>query len=543
MAALSSLNPDDFLAQAQAMPEFPHTEIGPEGGEVRLTAPNNVVYTLTFPAEAVEEPTTITLIPIESVTGLPFAGGLLAGVQVQPPIPFAGPLTLTITLPPDSQADRASLTLGFAVSSLSHELSLAPIHDAGPSSYSMNIYWGDTLGLAAATLDEVGAQAARIPMDTRAQMAQQLAALLASEPDGDPDADARIAAQVMQGILQQTESLAAWTTPGGRAARAAPPIAGAGGPSAPQSVTAEQLVRWVMFADPVYDWLNQMLQTDNPVPAAPPPGEMGQMLERFRTRLVEGLAEYIKAYIDDHDGCRTGLGIFAETLRQFLRSPGTPFQRALAANYRARFGPPPELQCEFRLQIVRSAIRESRPGAEPTLGDDKESYAVHSEPWSLELDFREGRFLLRGPVGVIYDSREVTHSNCPPTMQLRPFPSSLVWITDLTLVFDEDDRVSDFVLQAVTPEMRGSATDSRLVTDVPEPGRCRVLSESPGTNPVDVWGIAFGLLHNPGRQLDNWAITGDDSYVATDTIAGRVEGVSLIQYTEDTTIVLTVNQK
>jgi hypothetical protein len=82
-------NPDEFLAQAG--PSYPQTEIGPSGGEVVLTDPNGVTYTLAFPVDAVHEPTGITLVPIESVNGLPFAGGLLAGVQIHPPIPVAGP--------------------------------------------------------------------------------------------------------------------------------------------------------------------------------------------------------------------------------------------------------------------------------------------------------------------------------------------------------------------------------------------------------------------------------------------------------------------
>jgi len=60
-----------------------------------------------------------------------------------------------------------------------------------------------------------------------------------------------------------------------------------------------------------------------------------------------------------------------------------------------------------------------------------------------------------------------------------------------------------------------------------------------GSDPVDAWGHAFASLHNAYSTYDNWVIAGEDSYVATDTIAGRVER----EYTEDTTLVLTVNKK
>jgi hypothetical protein len=82
-------NPEEFLTQAE--PAYPQTEIGHNGGEVTMTDPSGITYTLASPVDAVHKPTGITLAPIESVNGLPFVGGLLAGVQIHPPIPVAGP--------------------------------------------------------------------------------------------------------------------------------------------------------------------------------------------------------------------------------------------------------------------------------------------------------------------------------------------------------------------------------------------------------------------------------------------------------------------
>jgi hypothetical protein len=318
-------------------------------------------------------------------------------------------------------------------------------------------------------------------------------------------------------------------------------MAGKVGLAAPavQGTSAASLFRSIFWSDIVWDWLNQIL----PPGANPPPGsELARSMSDWKTRIVSELTGAIKAYMDEHDGCRTGLGLYAEALRQILRSPGSPFQQALAAEYRARYGPPPDLECEFRLQITRSSIREFRPG-DSYLGDDTETYAVHSEPWPLEVAIREGRLLLQGPVGVQYDAWEVTHRKCPPTMQLRPFPSSLVWITDLELIFDDDDRVSDLILQGVSVDQRGTNIDSLISYDQPEPNQCRVLSETAGTNPVDVWGTSFAGLHSQFLRLDNWVIEGEDSYTATDTIAGRVESHGDGQLTEDTTITLTASQE
>jgi hypothetical protein len=159
------------------------------------------------------------------------------------------------------------------------------------------------------------------------------------------------------------------------------------------------------------------------------------------------------------------------------------------------------------------------------------------------LAIREGRLLLRGPVGAQYDTWEWTFTGCPPAVQVRPFPTSLIWITDLTFVFDDDDRVSDFILQGVSPDRIAGGGGGHGKTDTPEPGKCRLVEVVAGANPTDVWGLAFSSLHNPGSHLDNWVIEGEDSFVATDTIAARIEGRGLGQFTEDTTIVLMVNQK
>ena len=521
-------------AMAEAQPIDFGKEIGREGGEVTMTDPSGVVYTLSIPTDALSETTTITLTPIGSLNGSPFAGELVAGVQIKPPISFAGPAKLTIALPQGASATRAPLITGFIVSGLSGEFSLTPFVNEGQNTYGMSAYWGDTFGLAAATPDEVAAQAARIPSDWRAQMAQQLAALRAADPDRSLEGDARVAAQVLQALVSQVASLTARPSSRGGPGLAALASGAARGPDL-QGGNAATLLGSILWSEAIWDFLNQMF----PPGATPPPGsDLARSMADWKTRIVAELTAAIKAYMDEHDGCRTGLALHAEALRQILRSPRSAFQQALAAQYRERYGPPPDLQCEFRFQIVRSSIKEFREG-DDYLGNDTETYAVHSEPWNLELAIRDGRMFLQGPVGTQYDVWEITHSKCPPTMQLRPFPTSVVWITNLALVFDEDDRVSDFRLQGVTPDGHGTNIDSQITTDQPQPGQCKVLSETAGTNPVDEWGFSFSALHTGPRGLDDWMITGEDSYVATDTIAGRVEG----RYTEDTTIILTVTEK
>ena len=533
-AMTEGMGPDSF--QPEVKPVEARQEISPEGGTVTLTSPNGVVFTLVVPAGAVAETTKFRLIPIESITEFPFAGGLLAGVQIRPPIPFAAPLALTITLPPDSPPADVPLVIGFTVSSLSNELFLAPVSSEGGNAFSMTTSWGDTFGLASATLAEIEAQAARIPTDPGAQMAQQLAALRVADPDPGPESDTRIAVQVMQGFLQQTEGLTAHPPSRGGGGLAAPAVNVKSAPNV-QYESPAKLLTALFWAEAIWNWLQQMLHLVPGTP--PPPGEIGQMLIKLEKATVEEMTPLIKDFMDDHDGCRTFLGLSAETFRQILRVPATPYQQALANNYRARFGPPPSPECEFRLKIVRSSIKTFDEGGDSNLGSETVVATVHSEPWPLELAMREFRYFLRGSVGTLYDEWHETYSKCPPTMQLRPFPTSLIWITDLAFAFDDDERVSDFTLKGVELEQTGTNVDSVLTTDQPRPGECKVLKNFRGANPVDDWGLAFAGLHTAPRGLDNWVITGDDSYVATDTISGRTEGF----YTEDTTIVLTVNQK
>lgn len=55
--------------------------VGPEGGTV---SDGDGGFELLFPGGAVAEPVEVTVSPIDGLEGLPFDGGLLAGVEVEP---------------------------------------------------------------------------------------------------------------------------------------------------------------------------------------------------------------------------------------------------------------------------------------------------------------------------------------------------------------------------------------------------------------------------------------------------------------------------
>lgn len=70
------------------------------GGTVTATGADGTSFTLTVPPNALEGDTAITLTPVTSVAGLPYAGGLSGGVTIAPAdLEFLLPATLAITPP------------------------------------------------------------------------------------------------------------------------------------------------------------------------------------------------------------------------------------------------------------------------------------------------------------------------------------------------------------------------------------------------------------------------------------------------------------
>ncbi len=74
--------------------------IGPEGGAVEVTTSGGGTYRLTIPAQALTRPTRIRMIPVASAEGLPFDGGVVAGVELEPSgLQLLVPATLSLELP------------------------------------------------------------------------------------------------------------------------------------------------------------------------------------------------------------------------------------------------------------------------------------------------------------------------------------------------------------------------------------------------------------------------------------------------------------
>ncbi|MBI5811226.1 MAG: hypothetical protein HZB27_00925 [Meiothermus silvanus] len=83
-------------------------EITPEGGSLELTAADGTRFTLTAPAGAVMSPLTVSMTPINQVSGSPLKGDFLGAVHLEPEgTLFYEPLSLTIQ--PTKPFDPAKL--------------------------------------------------------------------------------------------------------------------------------------------------------------------------------------------------------------------------------------------------------------------------------------------------------------------------------------------------------------------------------------------------------------------------------------------------
>ncbi len=125
-------NPADFLQKVEAT-----VQIGPEGGTVSVTTPDKITYTLTIPAGALEAATPISLIPLETIDGLPFSGGLQGAVRIEPDgLQLDLPATLTIVRADAAPLPAGMLNLAFTFDGTGEEFHLYPFAPIGAGSFT-----------------------------------------------------------------------------------------------------------------------------------------------------------------------------------------------------------------------------------------------------------------------------------------------------------------------------------------------------------------------------------------------------------------------
>jgi hypothetical protein len=129
-------HPEDF-DPANAMQQVETSgEIGPEGGTLSITTPDNITFELTFPPDALEESTFISLIPIETIDGLPFDGGLQGAVRIEPGgLMLDLPATLRITRADAAPLPDGMVALAFGFDGSGQEFHLMPFAPADQTGF------------------------------------------------------------------------------------------------------------------------------------------------------------------------------------------------------------------------------------------------------------------------------------------------------------------------------------------------------------------------------------------------------------------------
>ncbi|MCC7357871.1 MAG: hypothetical protein IT317_00240 [Anaerolineales bacterium] len=482
--------------------------VGPEGGTVVVTSPDATVYTLEVPAGAVDQSLLFGLTPIEKVQGLPLGGGLLGAVQVSPRLAFGLPLTLTVQLPA-GRALPTPQTVGFGVYD---EFYLLPMTVTAEDSAAMLLFEGGVYGLGAATADDLARQAARLPTDSQAQVAQLMALLTAARADA-----AGMLDQILAGLEAQVTRLA---PPINSAARAA-------GPARPNGQAP---------VNPVGDLWNALNSANlyfNERYSGP--GRIADITgsdDARHNRMIDDLAKWIKVFVDEaKEKCITQDDLLISEIIRRFQAPREIFWIRLWARYQALYGGLNNAKpCAFEFSVTSAIYSVDELG---NYSDVK----VHTEtPMILTLGVRNNRIVLQGHGPLVYDRYLLYDSICPPVTDIKPYPATALAVTDLTPVFDSEGHVKDFVLQGVKPGMGASGIGVNANVPGVPPDACRIISVT-GTSLPDLWATGFTLAQL--YPFGHFIISGDEAQVvATNTITDH----KVRNITENSTFVLTISK-
>jgi len=187
--------------------------IGREGGTMIAEGPDLTVYTLTIPPNALVEPMEITMTPLKSVNGLPFARGLVAGVHLAPSgTSFLRPARLSMR--PRAALPATDLT-PFAYGGQGENMYLTPYRVEGDRVVVLMDHFSGQ-GLTLSTAQERAVQLARAPLGVREKLSQKIAEAQSdlrrkppSEQTGLLDAIRPIEDAYRQEVLQPIKRLSA----------------------------------------------------------------------------------------------------------------------------------------------------------------------------------------------------------------------------------------------------------------------------------------------------------------------------------------------
>ena len=147
------------------------------GGTITATGSDGSRFTLTIPPKALDQDTTITMIPVSAMAGLPLSGGLVAAVHLEPEgLRFNAPVTLRIE---PAREVPVQQQVGIGYLGEGDDLHLYPLERGRGLAMRMLHFSGG--GIAAGTAAEVRALQQRVPVDATAQLEQQIADLINAE--------------------------------------------------------------------------------------------------------------------------------------------------------------------------------------------------------------------------------------------------------------------------------------------------------------------------------------------------------------------------
>lgn len=174
-----SAAPVDFGGPADPLAVEAHTDasqgasatIDTDGGTLETTGADGTHYRLVVPEGALLSPERISMTPIDAVDGMPFSGGLVAGVQLEPSgLRFSDYVTVEISGHPPVTPQRET---GFLYQRDGVEFQLYPVEE-GPTKTTFRIIHFSGVGIADGTQAERNAQLLRRTTDVEGRFAAQL---------------------------------------------------------------------------------------------------------------------------------------------------------------------------------------------------------------------------------------------------------------------------------------------------------------------------------------------------------------------------------
>lgn len=113
--------------------------ISPDGGSLTATAADGTQFTLQVPAGALIDSQTLGLTPVASIQGLPFSGGLIDAVQLEPEgLGLSGPATLTLRPP----ATLDAKAVGFGYQGQGQDFHLEPVQGTSTMVFTLTHFSG-----------------------------------------------------------------------------------------------------------------------------------------------------------------------------------------------------------------------------------------------------------------------------------------------------------------------------------------------------------------------------------------------------------------